>query len=146
MRLSFFRGVPCRLPGVLCYSLSLSYKELCCFSIVTFSLTEVFRVSPARWWNCQRTTVIQNIFETVRFLAWFPLQHLPWTLVHQLQLLALHGLFQPFLCCWRGLWLSGWVRGRDQRWCGWILAFDGTEFHWQEHQWVVSDLRRRSWW
>lgn len=48
---------------------------------------------------CQKRTVVENIFGAVRLLAWFPLQHLPWTLVHQIQLLALHDLFQPFLCC-----------------------------------------------
>lgn len=100
MKLNFLTGVPCRLPGVLCYSLSPSFEELCCFSIVSVqSHRGVRNISSKVVELCQRRMVVDNIFRTVRLLAWFPLQHLPWAVVHQLQLPALHGLFQPILCC-----------------------------------------------
>lgn len=150
MKLNFLRGVPCRLPAVLCYSLSLSKlwgAVLLLYSHVQ-SHRGVSNISSKVVKLCQRRTVVDNVFRTVRLLAWFPLQHLPWAVVHQLQLLALHGLFQPILSFWRGLWLTGCVRGGDQRWRGRILAFDG--FNTENRVLVtgasVSDLRGSSWW
>lgn len=120
MRLNL-RGVPSRLNGVLHYYLFLSCEELCCSLVRSYvwSHRGVTNIS-----SNDGKTVVENIFRTVRLLAWLPLQYLPW-IVPQLCLLALCALFQTVLCCCGGPWLSGCVRGGDWCWRGWILAFGG---------------------